>query len=48
MKKGIKYIRGNLTESIWKMTYEEALVLHEVNWTRDVVGKLQVIVLRYP
>lgn len=42
VKTGISSIRGNLTEAIWKMTYEEVAVLHEQNWTRDVVAKLQV------
>lgn len=41
VKKGILYIRGNLTEAIWKMTFEEMAVLHEQNWTGNVVSKLQ-------
>lgn len=35
-------MRGNLTEAIWKLTYEEMEVLKEDNWIKDVSSKLQV------
>lgn len=35
-------MRGNLTEAIWKLTYEEMEVLKEDNWINDVSSKLQV------
>lgn len=40
VKKSIKFIRGNLTDGIWQMTYSQP-VLFETNWTLAVQAKLQ-------
>lgn len=40
VKKSISFIRGNLTDGIWKLTYSQA-VLFEQNWTLAVQSKLQ-------
>lgn len=41
VKMGIPYIRGNLTEKLWHLTYNEFHVLEEVNWTTAVRSELQ-------
>lgn len=46
VRHGIKYIRGNITEHIWRLTINSS-VLHEANWSRDAVKILHVRVQKY-
>lgn len=41
VKTGISFIRGNLTEDLWRMTYLELEVLKEENWTAEALLKLE-------
>ncbi|KAI4492211.1 hypothetical protein M0802_009901 [Mischocyttarus mexicanus] len=40
IKKNVKYLRGNITEKLWKLTKEVEVLVRE-NWTLDALRELQ-------
>ncbi|XP_043487717.1 uncharacterized protein LOC122514750 isoform X2 [Polistes fuscatus] len=40
IKKNVKYLRGNITEKLWKLTKEVDVLVRE-NWTLDALRELQ-------